>query len=251
MFAPETPTPLYLWSLCSLAVWGHRAHSSHPALYTAVGAEPHISIPAPALILGTISKHQPLNRVPQQILPCQPCGFKQPQPQIHDSAQHKITDTRGASPSARCVRVKSGHETVTIVPNPSGHTCDPAGFCASRSRNKGTGQRFPSPGDELHLREAQPCIPTWLRAPRTWSLRENQLFPGSLCAVSSIPTPTHPAGTCSPGSVIPGSPGNHDGKMKSLGDQLTGPVPGEEPGAALRHPPRNGKRAWGIPAPAG
>lgn len=198
MFAPETPTPLYLWSLCSLAMWGHRAHTSHPVLYTAVGAEPHISIPVPALILGTISKHQPLNRVPQQILPCRPCGFKQPQPQIHDSAQHKITDTRGASPSARCVRVKSGHETVTIVRNPLGHTCDPAGFCASHSRNKGTGQRFPSPGDELHLREAQPCIPNVAQS-------SQNLVPEGKPALPRVPLrgEQHPRSDTSRGHLLP------------------------------------------------
>lgn len=124
------------------------------------------------------------------------------------------------------------------------------------AETRSPGKRFPplpSPRDEPQLGKAQSCIPAWFRAPRTTVPGGKPALPrvpprgeqhprsGTSCSAPRAPAPLNPAPR--------GSPGNHDGKIKSLGDQLTGSVPGEEPRAAavpaLRHPPRSGETSPG------
>ena len=130
VFAPETPVPplLVLTLLpspdgsCFPGARGHGPRSSHRPLAMQAGAESHMSLPALAPIWAPSPNPflQPLNGVLRQILPRQP--------ERGGSSSHKLvsmTSLGAGSPtrvglphSARCVRVKSGHEAVTIVQDP-------------------------------------------------------------------------------------------------------------------------------------
>jgi len=153
-------------------------HSSHPALARQPRFGHHLHIHSPRPATGSPGRSFPDSR--------EQGGFKQPQPRIHDFPQRRITDTCGASPSARCIGIKSGHETVTILRDPQEHIRDPARLCASCSRKKA---EKPALGDELQLGKAQSCTPAWLGVHRTLYPGENRPWDGQHPSSSTSRSP--------------------------------------------------------------
>lgn len=124
MFAPEMPEPPLLVLVllpgpdgrCFPGARGH-AHHADPFPHKPVPHLPPNSGPmAPIWAPSPNPFPQPLDS--RQIVSRESRELKQPQTRIHGFPRRRITDTRGASPSARCVWIKSRHETVTIVRDP-------------------------------------------------------------------------------------------------------------------------------------
>lgn len=139
----------------------------------------------------------------------------------------------GLPHSASSVQGKPGPAAVT---GPTGTRTRHPRLCAGHSRNKGPGQRYPPPRGRAAAGESPILPPCLAQGTRDAVPEKNQLFSVSLRGGNSISTPARPCSAPrAPAPLDPAprvSPGTEDKKIKSLRDQLTGSVPGEEPRAA-------------------